>query len=167
MKENQLGENLNKIHHSSIKNSQALGKLASESVANLSKAHSSLGNHVAKNMQLAAVNMMTAKSLEEMWVAMKGNGNAPLPQEYLAYQESMRKTFNNYFHQFSEANNELFEDAKIKGNEFFRVISQNAPDGLDALIKPYQTAFNIGFEEMKKIQEMTKSYIGNFDEKND
>lgn len=160
---NQLGEKFNKMHHSSMKSTQVLGKMAAEGAKNVSQAHTSLANHVAKNMQMAAANMMTAKSPEEIWAAMKGNGSAPFSEELKAYQESMRKALNDYAHEFSEVNDELFEHAKDGLDEFFKVACQNAPDGTEVLIKPYQSAFNACFEGMQKIQQLMTGYLDNIE----
>ena len=160
---NQLGEKFNKIHHSNMKSTQALGKIAAEGVKNLSQTHASLANHVAKNMQMAIANVMTAKSPEEVWTAMKGNGSTPFSDEFNAYQESMRKVINNYTHEFSEVNDELFENAKEGLDAFFKVACQNAPDGTDVLIKPYQSAFNSCFEGMQKMQQLMTGYLDNIE----
>jgi hypothetical protein len=160
---NQLGEKFNKIHYLSMKSTQALGKIATEGVKNLSQTLASLANHVAKNIQMAAANVMTAKSPEEVWTAMKGNGSAPFSDKFKAHQESMRKVINDYAHEFSEVNDDLFENVKEGLDAFFKMACQNAPDGTEVLIKPYQSAFNSCFDSMQKIQQLMTGYLDNLE----
>jgi hypothetical protein len=156
---NQLSEKFNKIHESGMKGTQALGKLVANGANNLSQAHSSLANHVAKNVQMASVNMLTAKSPEQFWTAIKGNGGTPFTEEFNAYQQSMKKMLNDYAHEFSELNDGLFEHTKEGFNEFFKVACQNAPDGTEVFIQPYQSALNVCFDGMKKMQELMKENV--------
>lgn len=160
---NQLGEKFNKIHHSNMKSTQSLGKIASEGAKKISQAHTSLANHVVKNMQMAAANVMTAKSPEEVLAVMKGNGSAPFSDEFKTYQESMRKVIKDYAHEFSEVNDELFENVKEGLDAYFKMACQNAPDGTEVLIKPYQSAFNSCFESMQKMQQLMTSYLDNIE----
>lgn len=161
---NQLGEKFNKIHHSSLRSTQAFNKMATEGAKNISQAHTVLANHVAKNLQMTAANVMTAKSPEEVWNAMKGNGGTPFPEEMKIYHESLQKAFNHYTHELTEVNNELFESTKDGFNEFFKVSCQNAPDGTEAFIKPYQSAFNACFDGMQKIQQLITGYLDNIED---
>jgi hypothetical protein len=160
---NPLGEKFNKIHHSNMKSTQSLGKIAAEGAKSLSKAHASLANHVIKNMQMAATNVMTAKSPEEVLAVMKGNGSTPFSDEFNAYQESMRKVINDYAHEFSEVNDDLFENAREGLDAFFKMACQNTPDGIEALIKPYQVAFNSCFESIQKMQQLMPAYLDNLE----
>lgn len=157
----QLGEKFNQIHHSSIKSAQVIGKIAAEGVKNLSQAHTTLANHVAKNIQMTAANMMTAKNPEDIWAAMKGNGSVLFSEELRSYQESIQKALNDYTHEFSEVNDDLFEDAKDGLSEFFKLACQNAPDGAKAFIQPYQSACNACFEGAQKMQHLMKECLDN------
>jgi hypothetical protein len=156
---NQLGEKFNKIHNSSLKSTQVLGKMASESARNISQTHASVANHVAKNLQMTAANLMTSKSPEEIWKIMNGSGSTPFLEEMKVYQESLQKSLNDYLHEFSEVNDELFEDAKDGLDEFFKVACQNAPDGPEAFIRPCQSAFNACFDGMQKMQQLMTGYL--------
>jgi hypothetical protein len=157
--ENQLSEKFKKIHDSSMRGTQALGKLVANGTKNLSQVHTSLANHVAKNMQIASVNMMKAKSPEQFWTAIKENGSTPFTEEFNAYQQSMKKMLNDYVKEFSELNEELFEHTKEGFNECFKVASQNAPDGTQVMIQPYQSALNACFDGMQKMQELMKEHL--------
>ena len=159
MEINQLSEKFNKIHDSSMKGTQALGKLVANGANNLSQAHTSLANHVAKNVQIASVNMMNAKTPEQFWAAMNGNGSSPFAEEFKAHQQSMRKILNDYIQEFSELNDDLFEHTKESLNEFFKVACQNAPDGTEVFIQPYQSALNAYFDGMQKMQELMKGHL--------
>ena len=159
MEMNQLNEKFNKIHDSSMKGAQALGKLVANGANNLSQAHTSLANHVTKNVQIASVNMMNAKTPEQFWAAMNGNGNSPFVEEFKAHQQSMRKILNDYIQEFSELNDDLFEHTKESLNEFFKVACQNAPDGTKVFIQPYQSALNAYFDGMQKMQELMKGHL--------
>lgn len=156
---NQLNEKLSKIQNSSMKSSQVLGQMGVEGSKKLSQVHTSLANHVAKNMQLAAANVMTAKSPAEVWNAVKGDGGAPFIEGWKDYQKSFKAAVDEYMGEFMAANEELHNNFKDGVNELFRVTFQNAPDGMEAFIKPYQSAFNIAIQGADQAHELAKNYI--------
>ncbi len=60
-------------------------------------------------------------------------------------------------------NDELFENVKEGLDAYFKMACQNAPDGTEVLIKPYQSAFNSCFESMQKMQQLMTSYLDNIE----
>lgn len=160
---NQLNEKLEKIQSSNMKSSKALSEMTVEGAKKLTQVHASLANHVAKNMQLAAANLMTAKSPEEAWNVIKGDGGAPFIEGWQEYQKSVVSTIERYLEDYSEANEEIYEHTKGGVNEFFKLACQNAPDGMDVLIKPYQSAINVALEGADQMHVLLKNYVHNLE----
>lgn len=160
---NQLNQKLENIQSSNMKSSKALSEMTVEGAKKLTQVHASLANHVAKNMQLAAANLITAKSPQEAWNVMKGDGGTPFIEGWQQYQKSIAGTIEHYFEDFSEAHEEIYEHTKDGINEVFKLTCQNAPDGMDVLIRPYQSAVNIVLEGADQVHALTKSYIHNLE----
>lgn len=161
---NQLNEKLGKVQSSSMKSSKAISEMTVEGVKKITEVHASLANHVAKNMQIAATNLMMAKSPAEAFVVMKGDGSSPFIEEWQQYQQSMTSTIKHYLEGYLDANDEVYIHTKDSVGEFFKLACQNAPDGMDALIKPYQSAINVALEVTDQVHALTKSYMHNLED---
>ena len=64
--ENKIHEHFSKVQSGTVKASQGLAKSVGESAKRLSKAHASMANNVAKNMQLKSVELFSSKSPSDM-----------------------------------------------------------------------------------------------------
>ncbi len=161
MTTNQFGEKINQFHNTSIKNSQIFTKLNTDVTKKLTEINSSLVNCVTKNMQSSAVNLLNTKKLANPWGAIKSNGNGSFMQELEDYQHHLNEAISDYMEEFTDANEQLLEDSKAAFNEFVQLSSQSAPDGMDTLIKPYQTMMGSWFEGAAIVNGLSKSYVDN------
>lgn len=159
MNAKKLNEKLEKVQSSVMKRSNVLSEMTVEGAKNLTQVHTSLANHAAKNMQLAAINLMTAKTPSEVWGAIKGDGGTPFIEGWQQYQHSIAETIDRYVEECSEANEEIYKNSKDSVNEFFNLVYQNTPDGTDALVKPYHSAVNVALEGVDQMNSLIKSYI--------
>lgn len=161
---NQLNEKLGKVQSSSMKSSKAISEMTVEGIKKITEIHGSLANHVARNMQIAATNLVVAKTPAEAFIVMKGDGGTPFIEEWHQYQQSMNSTIKNYLDGCLEVNDEVYIHTKESVNEFFKLACQNAPDGMDALIKPFQSAINVALEGAEQVQALTKNYMHNLED---
>jgi len=127
----------------------------------ISELNSSLVNQVAKNMQSSAVELMNSRKIGNPWSVMKLNGNGSFIEEFENYQHHLSDAMNEYFEEFASANEQLLEDSHAAYNEFVQLSCQNAPDGMDAFIKPYQTIMGSWFEGAAIVNGLSKSYFDN------
>lgn len=158
---NQFGEKLNQFQNTSLRNGQMLGKINAEVTKKLSEINSSLVNQVAKNMQSSAVELINSKKVGNPWSMMKLNGNGSFIQELENYQEHLGDAMNEYFEEFASANERLLNDSRSACNEFIQLSCQNAPDGMDTFIKPYQAMMSSWFEGATIVNGLSKSYLDN------
>lgn len=163
MSAKQLSDSFEKIQSSGMKSSKVLSEMTAEGAKKISQVHANLANHVAKNMQVAAVNLMTAKTPAEALASFRGDGIAPFIEGWHQYQQSITSTVEHYMKDYSETNEEVYEHARAGLNEFFKLACQNAPDGMDTLIKPYQAAINISLEGADQMHVLTKNFIQNLE----
>lgn len=156
-----FGEKLNQFQNTSIRNGQMFGKINAEVTKKLSELNSSLVNHVAKDMQMSAVEFMNSKKIGNPWNMMKLNGGGSFLQELDNYQHHLNNAMNEYFEEFACANAELLEDSRAACNEFIELSCKNAPDGMDTFIKPYQNVVSTWFEGAAIVNGLSKSYLDN------
>lgn len=158
---NQFGEKLNQFKNTSIRNGQMLSKINTDVTKKLSELNSSLVNHVAKDIQISAVDLMNSKKLSNPLSIMKLNGNESFVKEFENYQQHLNDAINDYFEEFASANEQLLEDSRDAYNEFVQLTCQNVPDGMDTFIKPYQTIMGSWFESAAIVNGLSKSYLEN------
>lgn len=158
---NQFGEKLNQFQNTSLRNGQMFGKMNAEVTKKLSEINSSLVNQMAKNIQTSAVELMNSKKIGNPWNAMKLNGNGSFIEELENYQQHLSDAMNEYLEEFTSANEHLLSDSRAACNELIQLTCQNAPDGIDTFIKPYQTMMGSWFEGAAIVNGLSKSYLDN------
>jgi hypothetical protein len=163
MNAKQLSDSFEKIQSSGMKSSKVLSEMTTEGAKKISQVHANLANHVAKNMQMAAVNLMSAKTPAEAFASFKGDGSTPFIEGWHQYQQTIASTVEHYMKDYSEANEEVYEHARAGVIEFFKLACQNAPDGMDTLIKPYQSAINLSLEGADQMHVLAKNFIHNLE----
>ena len=163
MNANKLNEKLEKVQSSAMKSANSINEITIEGAKKINQVHNSLANHVAKNIQLATINLMTAKSPRDILGAVRGDGGTPFIEGLQHYQQSLKDTFDHCIDDYLEANDEIYNHSKGVVNEFFNIACQNAPDGMDALIKPYQSAVNISLEGVDQIHALARNYMHNLE----
>lgn len=163
MHENKIHEHFSKVQSGTVKASQGLAKSVGESAKRLSKAHASMANNVAKNMQLKSVELFSSKSPSDMANLFDYEKSSQLMQDMAEYHQELHSALSDFSQEISESTQEMLQNTKSGVDDMFNAICSNAPNGTDVLIRQYQSAFHGMWQGFEQVNSHMQSLFNTLD----